>query len=388
MKKIALYASLVFMSLLCCGCDPAENNTPVTPEPDTPVEPTETIDWQKAANLSSSTLLDYFWNKDRHFFNYYPSKPDTDEEAWSYWPQAHAMDVIIDAYIRTGDKKWKEYFSLWHEGVKQKSGGSYFNNYVDDMEWNCLTMIRLYEVTKDQKYMDTAVQLWAKITQNWNNQGGGGIAWKQDAQWSKNACSNGPAGIIATRMYELNGQKKEDLEWAQKIYEWQSSTLVDLVTGAVWDNLDARSGQIQKNWVFTYNQGTYLGMAHGLYRITGGSRSDYLSMAIKAADYTINKLTDKGIIKSEGMGDGALFKGIFIRYFAKLIQEEDLNERDRKRFVEFFNKNAETLYLKGRNESNNLYGPDWTIPGDWNNDLGCQVSACMLIEAKALMEKQ
>lgn len=70
------------------------------------------VDWQKVANLSSSSLLDFYWNKQKNFFNYYPSKADTPAEDWHYWPQAHAMDVLIDAYIRTQDNKWKEYFSL------------------------------------------------------------------------------------------------------------------------------------------------------------------------------------------------------------------------------------------------------------------------------------
>ncbi len=392
MKKTALYVFMLLtaLALPCCGSsddDPKAPEDPDTPDKPNVEKPVDNIDWQKAANLSSSTLLDYYWNKDKNFFNYYPSKPDTDKEAWHYWPQAHAMDVIIDAYVRTGDSKWKNYFSAWHEGVKQKSGGSYYNDFVDDMEWICLTMIRLFECTKEQKYMDTADLLWKKIKENWNNQGGGGIAWKQSQQWSKNSCSNGPAGIIAARMYQLNGEKKEDKQWAEKIYEWQSSHLVDLQTGAVYDNLNAQTGEIQKNWIFTYNQGTYMGMAHELYKLSDGSRSDYLQMAVKAANYCINKLTNNGILKSEGKGDGGLFKGIFVRYFVKLLQEKDLSDNDRKKFLEFFNNNAKTLYEKGRNTSSNLYSDDWTKPGDWSYDMPCQVSGCMMIEAKAIYEK-
>lgn len=234
-EKTAIYISFILLSLSfqCCGSseDEAHNQEIVKPDDnkeDNKKEEETKTDWQKIANLSSQTLLDFYWNKSKNFFNYYPAKEDTPAEDWHYWPQAHAMDVLIDAYARTGDEKWKNYFSLWHEGVKQKSGGSYFNDYVDDMEWICLTMIRLYEHTNEKKYMETAESLWAKIKANWNTQGGGGIAWKQSQQWSKNSCSNGPAGIIATRMYQLNGKKKEDLEWAQKIYNWQSEKLVNL----------------------------------------------------------------------------------------------------------------------------------------------------------------
>ncbi len=356
-------------------------------------KPVVAIDWQAVADKSSQILLDYYWNSNTNFFNYYPLKADTSAEAGHYWPQAHAMDVIIDAYIRTWDSMWKSYFSKWHVGVRQKSDDrNYGDNYVDDMEWICLTMLRLYECTGEKKYMDTAELLWGKITANWNDQGGGGIAWTLDKQWSKNACSNGPAGIIAARMYELNGEKEEDYQWLERIYEWQTRHLVNSQTGAVYDSMDARNGKVNTGWIFSYNQGTYLGMAHELYRLSGGKRSDCLSMAVKAADYTINNLTVNGIMKPNGLGDGGLFNGIFIRYFTKLIQEEKLGSNNRNRYKAFLDKNAETLYNRGTNPTYNLYSSDWTVPGTTvsnprNNDLGVQVSGCTLIEAKVLLEK-
>lgn len=407
MKKVALYVTmLLFLPLGFQNCSSSDDDEPKKEQTDIKEdnknennnennndnnndnnkdEQTKT-DWQTVATRSSQSLIDFYWNKNKNFFNYYPAKADTPSEDWHYWPQAHAMDVIIDAYVRTGDEKWKEYFSKWHEGVKQKSGNSYFNDFVDDMEWICLTMIRLYENTKEQKYMDTAQQLWNKIKSNWNTQGGGGIAWKQSQQWSKNSCSNGPAGIIAARMYQLNGEKKEDLDWCQKIFDWQSENLVDLQTGAVYDNLNAQTGEIQKNWIFTYNQGTYMGMAHELYRMTG--QDYYLNYAVKAATYCVYNLIDRNnnILKDEGAGDGGLFKGVFIRYFVKLILEENLSDSDRQRFVEFFNNNAEVLLEKGT-DKNGLYSSSWAKPGGWDNDMPTQVSGCTLMEAKAYYEK-
>jgi len=393
MRKTILYAALLMLPFYFQSCSSSEDEPTTKPETEKPADKEEdknenedTTDWQKIANLSSQSLLDFYWNKSKNFFNYYPGKADTPAEDWHYWPQAHAMDVLIDAYVRTGDDKWKSYFSLWHEGVKQKSGGSYFNDFVDDMEWICLTMIRLYECTQEQKYMDTAESLWNKIKANWNTQGGGGIAWKQSQQWSKNSCSNGPAGIIAARMYQLNGKKKEDLEWAQKIYNWQSERLVDLKIGAVYDNLNAQTGEIQKNWIFTYNQGTYMGTAHELYRITG--EDFYLNYANKAATYCITNLIDSSnnILKDEGNGDGGLFKGIFMRYFVKLIMEEDLKDAERERYVKFFDNNAKVLNEKGTS-GEYLYSTSWAKPGDWTNDMPTQVSGCTLIEAKAFYEK-
>lgn len=382
MKKLFMYISILLLSSLTLQSCSSSNDEPTPPNLE---EPEETdMDWQTKANQSSNALIDFYWNKEKNFFNYYPSKPDTPNEDWHYWPQAHAMDVLIDAYMRTGDSKWKQYFSLWHEGVKQKSGGSYFNDFVDDMEWICLTMIRLYESTKETKYMETAQLLWGKIKTQWNNQAGGGIAWKQSQPWSKNACSNGPAGIIAARMYQLNGNKKEDLDWAQKIYNWQSETLLNLQTGAIYDNINANTG-IVTEWLFTYNQGTYMGMSHELYKITG--EEYYLDYACKAANYCLQNLIDQrnNILKDEGKGDGGLFKGIFIRYFVRLILEEDLEETTRKRYLQFFNNNAKVLVEKGSSEEL-LYSSDWATPGNFNNDMPTQVSGCTMIEAKAYLE--
>lgn len=61
-------------------------------------------------------------------------------------------------------------------------------------------------------------------------------------------------------------------------------------------------------------------MATELYDITGNSV--YLNDARNAADYTISKLINisNNILRDEGNGDNALFKGIFMRYFLILIE--------------------------------------------------------------------
>lgn len=381
---LLLGASLALLTVTVTGCggdsedDQQEPKDKQEKQDEQPTPIADNTDWQQVATQSTYTLTEFYWDDSRHFFRYHPNKDDTSKYDWSYWPQAHAMDVIIDAYLRTGDIRWRDYFAPWYEGIKQKSGGSYTNDFVDDMEWICLTMLRLYEATSEQQYMDTAQMLWDNIRKNWNNNGKGGVAWKQSQPYSKNACSNGPAGIIACRMYRLKG-KKDDLEMAKKIYEWESTYLVNINTGAVYDNLDAKTGKVTE-WIFTYNEGTYMGMAHELYQQTGDEF--YLDMAIKAADYTIRNLTSNGILKDEGSEDGGLFKGIFVRYFTNLLKEKALKDDVRKRFADFLEKNVKTLHEQGTG-SGNMYGTNWTKPGNWDNDLPTQTSGCTLIEAWA-----
>ena len=146
------------------------------------------------------------------------------------------------------------------------------------------------------------------------------------------------------------------------------------------------------NWLFTYNQGTYMGMAHELYNITG--EKAYLEMASKAANFCITELVNKDfrknnnfdILQNEGdNGDGGLFKAVFVRYFVKLILEEDLPVPERRRYVEFFNNNAEVLNTKGTGTDYNYRG-DWSKPGNEGHDLPTQTSGATMIEAKAYYE--
>ncbi|MBE6200120.1 MAG: glycosyl hydrolase family 76 [Rikenellaceae bacterium] len=398
MKKFFFYFICAILTVGMVACSSSDEEDVVIDEtPEEEVEVDEELEyWKKEANNSTIAFVNHFWNKDKKFFNSFAGRADTWEQDWCYWPQAHAMDVLIDAYVRSGNKSWLNYFDAWYVGVRQKTNWvsfiqedkncNYDNDFVDDMEWICLTMIRLYEHTSDKKYINTATELWRIIKRNWNEEySGGGIAWKQSQPDSKNSCSNGPAGIIAARMYKLNGKKKEDLDWAKKIYEWQTAKLVDTSNGKVYDHIANHQTGERKDWIFTYNQGTYMGMAHELYTITGEQR--YLDMANKAATYCITNLIDKdnNILKDEGTGDGGLFKAVFVRYFVKLVLEKNLAVGDRNRYTLFFNNNAKVLNEYGTG-SDYHYGPHWSKPGNKSYDLNTQTSACTMIEAKAYYE--
>ena len=155
-------------------------------------------------------------------------------------------------------------------------------------------------------------------------------------------------------------------------------------TGMVYDHINYQTGEIQTNWIFTYNQGTFVGSAVELYKIFG--EKAYLNDAVKVADYTISALATNSILKNEGTGDGGLFKGIFIRYFTDLICQERLESSGRKRYILFLKHNAETLWNEGTAKPAVFFGPDWgTNPGS-STGLTEQLSGCMLMEAMALLE--
>ena len=364
--------------------------------------------WNKMADGMSQALVGHFWGanfegyEDRYYFNYGSDLSNMTTN--HYWPQAHAMDVLVDAYMRTGDDLYKDLFPLWWEGMPRfnfakgmNSKDPWWNVFVDDMEWMILAQIRMFECTRDTKYIAKARQMYDDwVWPTWGPEDEapwyGGITWKTDVSKSKNACSNGPAALIAARLYRfyadagLSGGKVREayLNEAVKIYMWEKHHLFDKETGAVYDHMNGK-GEIQKDWIFTYNIGTFLGAAHELYKITG--ERQYLDDAVLASNYVIEHLSEGGVLPDATSGDGGLFHGIFFRYFVKLANEDDLSYEVRKRFHDYLTNLALVMAKEGVNPRTMLYGGRWKkAPADEEPvGLTPHLTGCMLMEAMCVL---
>ena len=336
-------------------------------------------DWTKIADSAQSSMT-YFWSASGKVYLTSNSSADWGQ----YWPNAHALDVLIDAYVRNPSPAVKARMDELVNGVKAKNGNTWINYYYDDMEWMALACLRAYQATNDAQYKTITDLLWADIKAGWSNDLNGGIWWRKDYS-SKNTPSNLPAAILAARLYKAFNNA-DDLAWANKIYDWQKATLYEAATGWVYDNID-KNGNKNTTWKFTYNQGTFIGAALELYKIT--NNLSYQSDAIKATEFAVSsgQLTANGILKDEGGGDGGLFKGVFIRYFTRLIIDGNLPTDKKNNYLQFLKKNAESLWSKGTNKSLILFGNAWDkAPGN-TTDLTTQLSGAMLLEAMAELKK-
>ena len=194
-----------------------------------------TIDWNAAANDGSNALINSFWNANGQYFN----TDNNGNTSFQYWPNAHALDVLIDAYLRTNDATYSSYFEKWFVGVKARNGNSWNNDYYDDMEWNALALLRAWKATGDVRYKDATLELWGYIKQGWNEQAGGGITWKKGMEYSKNACS-----MVQPLYWQQDFTRSLEIRKIEaiKIYNWLKSTLVNTNNGMVYDNIDANTG--------------------------------------------------------------------------------------------------------------------------------------------------
>src|SRR5690242_20809615 len=90
--KMFLIACLI---LVGAGCKKDYDQGVVTP----PVNGGKpVIDWAKAADSSTLNLLNKFWNVSGNYFN-----EKNNNTNFNYWPQAHGLDVLVDAYNRTSN---------------------------------------------------------------------------------------------------------------------------------------------------------------------------------------------------------------------------------------------------------------------------------------------
>ena len=281
MKKISLFLSGILLWGLS-SCDSyVDEYIEVKKFPD--------YSWTAAADSSTTAFFERYWNTTSHCFN----NTFAGEVAWTdYWPEAHGLDVLVDAYLRTNDDTYKQAIYDFYEGVRAKNwyngGGTWENEYYDDMGWHGLAHMRALEATGDERYAQSSKELWNWITLGWSDYEGGGIQWRKGADaegLSKGIPANGPAAIIAARRYQkypdevVNGYN--DLEWAKRIYDWMKYNRTVLSTGRVYENYDNTNND------YSYDVGTFLGAALELYNITG--EKVYFNDAIKVTDYHIGK---------------------------------------------------------------------------------------------------
>lgn len=332
--------------------------------------------WAGRADSAQAALDKNFWFS---FAEIYYSTSARGETR-NYWWQAHALDALVMGYRRTGSSFYTGRMIALYQGIL--SSGGFTDDYYDDMEWMALALLRAYEATQKQVYLNEANSLWQTIKGGWSDTpGGGGIQWRTAGIY-KNVPANAPACILACKLYEDFGDTA-NLTWARKIHSWIRSNLVDTTTGVILDGITYNDTVASVNHgSYSYNYGTYLGASLYLYQITGDT--SYLEEAVREADVADSIFAPTGgILKSEGTGDGGLFKGIYVYYLAKLIREPSLSDSLRARYEVFLLNNAESLWNSAQIPGTALFNDSWQQPPSGSVTLSEDLSGVTLLESVA-----
>ncbi|WP_262315938.1 glycoside hydrolase family 76 protein [Lacticaseibacillus parakribbianus] len=337
------------------------------------------------ADIGQQSLDDFYLSKDpiQRYNNAYPITDLHQNDTFNYWWIAHLVDVRLDAYLRTKDAKYLELAEQTYDYNKTRNHGTLLHVYYDDMLWNALAALRLFQITGKAGYLDDAKMVCDDIFRTaWNDNMGGGFAWTRMQLDYKNTPANAPVMILALRLYQIEPDPKY-LEMSKRDLEWMRRVLVNPDTLFVEDGINRnKDGQIDTQWQFTYNQGVYIGALLEFYHVTG--EQTYLDQATKCAHTSLDVLVKNGVFADAGDGgDIGLFKGILYRYMTLLIKETD-----DETLTAFTRSSCDILIAHGMTADGKLLPPrDWndaepTLPLDLSDEIG----AVMSLEAAAALE--
>ena len=180
MKKVVF---LLVMALFLASCDDEGDGMVIEKLPP--------VDFAQAADQCNEALFTLLWNDESSAYYFNNSSGSANVFDGNYWPQAHGLDVLVDAYLRTGSDMWKSYMEKWLTGVKRANGDKWTNSFIDDMQWIGLATLRAYQATGNVEFLNVCLEVWNGTNENvlatdgsagiknaWTEAGGGGIFWE------------------------------------------------------------------------------------------------------------------------------------------------------------------------------------------------------------------
>ena len=240
-----------------------------------------------------------------------------------WWNCANALTAVIRYTKLTGDGSQAGVIGTTFTGTQRQHAG-FINDYYDDNGWWALAWVAAFDMTRDSRYLDAARTIFARNTAGWDGTCGGGLRWNTASTY-KNAITNELFLTLAALLHQRTpGDQGSYLRWAQREWEWFSSSGLIGPDGMVNDGLTAAC-QNNAGPTWTYNQGVILGGLAALFEITGDR--GYLTQGESIANAVLSKLTTPGPPGSPGIlaepceaaaagcnEDQAQFKGIFVRH--------------------------------------------------------------------------
>ncbi|HEU0086047.1 MAG TPA: glycoside hydrolase family 76 protein, partial [Pseudonocardiaceae bacterium] len=299
---------------------------------------------------------------------------------WHYWWQAHLLDCALDAYRRTPTRWRRDTVAGLVRGMRLRNLTGWVNAYHDDIAWLGLALQRSATLTGLRwPGAEQAIAHRLRL----GRVPSGGMRWRVGDDFV-NVAATGPAAILFAR--------RGNLGLAGALTDWILQTLVDPGTGLVLDGARVHpDGSVRtvERAVYSYCQGVLLGACVELAAATGASR--WAEQADRTVHAVAEHLTDGGVLRGHGGGDGGLFTGILARYLALAAAAPLASGPVAARLVL---DSAEAAW-RNRDVATGgpVFGPQWTVParppqpGRAEHDLSVQLSGWMLLEAAAELER-
>lgn len=302
----------------------------------------------------------------------------------NYWWQAHHVDALVDMSLRHAACGRR--FAAWRarrravealRTVRARNGWRWENDYYDDMAWLALAAGRLDALAPSRLAREAQQALAPEFDLAHSDQWGGGCFWSKQHDFK-----NAPASVPIALWWARQG----DVERASGIADWVASFLVDPATGLVRDGVRDDTAPCHDDAaIWTYNQGTYLGLLVELGRV------DEAIALIRAVDENLR--VGSTVLRCDGTGDRGLFTGILVRYLTQAALDPRLPEDVRWRCEALVLGTADALW-NGRDRDTTVFSPDPSRPAAdvhaGGTPLGVtpQLQAWTIFEAAATLSRR
>lgn len=191
---------------------------------------------------------------------------------------ANEMDVLSgkQEYLKPVTKAIDQYYSHQSPVAYQDyvTAERLSSRFYDDNQWVAIAYLDAYNRTREAEYLKKAIMIYDYMITGIDEKAGGGLYWKEGDFSTKNTCSNAPAILVALQLYKVTKEKKY-METALSVYDWTNKTL-RAPEGLFYDAIKIPSGEIDRKF-YTYNTGAMLQANALLFGITGDKK--YLTAA-------------------------------------------------------------------------------------------------------------
>ncbi|HEY8783882.1 MAG TPA: glycoside hydrolase family 76 protein [Mucilaginibacter sp.] len=237
------------------------------------------------------------------------------------WTQAIYWDMAMDVYERTKNASQLTMINdIYTGGFNQYDGYNWDNStkwfIYDDMMWWVAALARANQLTGNAIYLQKSIEGFNHVWAGSYDPDKGGMFW-DFSHSGKNACINYPTVIAAVRLYQITDDESY-LSKAKSIYSWAKANLFNAVNGRIADHKIGDNPPGYED--YTYNQGTAIGAAVMLYKVTNDT--SYLADAKLVADYTRNNMCPNVLLPAEGdFNEQGVLKAIFAQYIMMLVKD-------------------------------------------------------------------
>ncbi|KAI0998609.1 hypothetical protein K3495_g9587 [Podosphaera aphanis] len=287
----------------------------------------------------------------------------------TWWPSANIVTQMADfqEIFPSEVSSMTEYvFPNTLAQAPAKFSG-FLNDFYDDQLWWALAWIRVFDVTKNITYLETAAKIFDDSKQVWGQTPCSGLWWDK---------KHTEVGAVVNELYFTTASKLANrmpsdpspgyyLEEAMKAFTWFRDSGLINEQNLINNALDLKTCTNDGNYVFSYNQGIILS---GLVELTWATNDNqYADLAHTLASAAIGAMTDSEGILHEPCETGwcnsdmEQFKGIFSRNLHFLYNRDPTIPEDKAiLYKDFLQRNANSIWVENR--ADNRLGLVWSGP--------------------------